>query len=122
MKIESFGHDKNRYDKALELSKHQNFDLVLNSVRACWKNDDKGPTEFNCCRCEKCARTYYALVAATGKTMIPAFKNFSLATIDTISYKHHSEIQPCWKAIHKNLEIRFGANSEIAKKTLRFTY
>lgn len=122
MNIKSFGHDKNRFDKALELSKHKDFNLVLKYVRPCWRNDNKGLDEFNCCNCEKCARTYLALVAATGNMNIPAFNTFSLDNLDAIEFNHNPETQLSWRSIYKQLSKKFGENSKIAVKSRRFTY
>ncbi len=121
VRIKSFGHDKNRFEKALELSKSKNFDLVLKYVRPCWKNQDKGDKDFNCCKCEKCARTYLSLVAATGITDIEAFRNFSVSNLDSIDFHHNLASVLAWPAIYKNLIMRFGSNAEIVKKSKRFT-
>lgn len=122
MSIKSFGHDKNRLDKAFELSKHKDFDLVLKYVRPCWRNDNKGLDEFNCCNCEKCARTYLALVAATGTMNIPAFETFSLNNLDAIKFQHNPETQLSWQSIYMQLSKKFGESSKIAVKSRRFTY
>jgi|GEM_PF-4591938 len=118
--IKSFGHDKNRFEKALALSKSPHFDLVLKYVRPCWKETDYINDGYNCCRCEKCARTYLSLVAATGLKDIEAFPHFNLHYLDRIELHHNPETMLSWQAIHHNLVNRFGSNSSYAKKSSRF--
>lgn len=121
MQIKSFGHDKNRFEKALELSKNRHFDLVLKYIRPCWRNENKGSTDFNCCKCEKCIRTYLALVAATGIIKIEAFRKFSLNNLDLVDFHYNPETALSWQSIHRNLIDKFGLKARIVKKTKRFT-
>jgi hypothetical protein len=120
LEIKSFGHDKNRFEKALELSKSKHFGLVMNYVRTCWHNELKKEDEFNCCKCEKCARTFLALAAATGSVNIPAFSGFRLEYLDVIQPHYNPETMLSWKAIYDNLIKKFGTGSDIVRKSKKF--
>jgi len=120
IKFLSCGHDKLRYEKAVEMSASPYFDLVLNYARPCYRNDQKGLADFNCCKCAKCTTSYLSLVAASGELIIPAFPDFNIQRLHTIIPVKAPGVKESLEATYKHLYKRFGPDAEIVKETGKY--
>jgi hypothetical protein len=97
MWFKSFGVGLDRYKKALVLSNSKYFPLVLGNVRVCWQNDADNNSAYNCCKCEKCLRTYLLLQAVGAPLTISAFKSINLKDYESIQLPDHIQQINTWK-------------------------
>jgi hypothetical protein len=96
LKVEGVGYRPTRMRKIQMMKKHPLFDLVLKHVRVCWRNVDDEVVQYNCTKCEKCQRTYFAFLA---NDVIP--KTFTkLDTSHVTPFKVAAVSLPQWEHMY----------------------
>lgn len=108
------GYDLSRQDKIYDIVKYASRNHYKPYIHVCW-NQDK--TIKNCCRCEKCLRTIFGILAEGGE---PSDYGFDYSNPALINRRFH------WILSHGNLELtgemweqilyRFKMNPGIVRK------
>lgn len=101
------GYEYSRQDKVHNIVAFRNNNDLNFELRVCWQS--RGG--HNCCKCEKCYRTIYEIIAENAK---PAKYGFSIKDISIIEKDIKNKIFlsniiiPLWK----DIQIRFNENKE----------
>jgi len=73
-----------RLSKAQKLVNGDFSELVYSFLRVCWVNSEENINLLNCCKCEKCFRTYLVLIAAGAPIKMLAFNMLDLKNLSKV--------------------------------------